>query len=142
MTLCLFCGGDGSGPDHLKFCDGRQGRRIALDEAIVPPFEPLIIDGAVPETWDTSKAAAERATVSKDTQRAEVLAAIHAAGARGMTDDEIQIALDLDGNSERPRRWELWRRDAITLRRDEQGEPVRRLTRTHRHAVVWIEKAS
>jgi hypothetical protein len=56
-----------------------------------------------------------------------------------MTDDELQIALRLDGSSERPRRWELWKRDAITIRRDAAGEPVRRLTRTQRHAVVWVE---
>jgi len=26
MQPCLFCGGDPSEPDHLKRCDGRQGR--------------------------------------------------------------------------------------------------------------------
>lgn len=29
-TRCLFCGGDYRTPEHLKYCDGRQGRVEAL----------------------------------------------------------------------------------------------------------------
>ena len=137
--ICQYCGCRTAADDllHRLHCDGRQGAVEAALEP-VPRFTPLIVAGAVPETWSTSEAAAERVT-DKDTQRAEVLEAIRAAGARGMTDDELQIALGLEGNSERPRRWELWKRDAITIRRDAEGAPVRRLTRTQRHAVVWVE---
>ena len=28
---CLYCGGDASQPDHLKYCDGRQGGREPFD---------------------------------------------------------------------------------------------------------------
>ena len=137
--ICQYCGLRTAADDllHRLHCDGRQGAVEALEP--VPRFNPLIVAGAEPATWDTSEAAAERAIAAKDTQRAEVLEAIHAAGARGMTDDELQIALRLDGSSERPRRWELWKRDAITIRRDAAGAPVRRLTRTQRRAVVWVE---
>jgi hypothetical protein len=27
IDQCLFCGGDRSAPDHLRYCDGRQGGR-------------------------------------------------------------------------------------------------------------------
>jgi len=74
---------------------------------------------------------------SKDTQRAHVLEAITRTPA-GATDDEIQIALGIDGSSERPRRWELWKLGQIEIRRDDHGVPVQRMTRTGRRAVVWI----
>lgn len=33
MQACLFCGGDGSDPDHIYRCDGRQGRIEARDDS-------------------------------------------------------------------------------------------------------------
>src|SRR5262245_60260595 len=134
---CLFCGGDRRAPDHDARCDGRQG---AVEAAAVEglTFEPLLIAGADPATYDTSAAAAESVEDTKDTQRAAVRAAIQAAGRSGRTDDEIQVLLHLDGSSERPRRWELWKRGAIDILRDGEGRAVRRLTRTNRWAVVWV----
>ena len=137
MTPCLFCGGDRSEPNHLARCDGRQGAIEAVLD-VVEAFDPLIIAGAVDDTWQTSAAAALSAEDRKDTQRAEVYAVIKAAGLDGCTDDELQAALSLDGNSERPRRWELWQRNQITIRRDDTGAAIRRPTRTHRSAVVWV----
>jgi hypothetical protein len=66
-----------------------------------------------------------------------VFSTIRNAGADGHTDDELQDVLGLDGSSERPRRWELWKLGLIDIRRDERGEAIRRVTRTNRRAVVW-----
>ncbi len=133
MNRCLFCGGDAASPAHFNYCDGRQGR---IEAAIAEV--PLLISGLEPETWDTSAAAAISVENAKETQRAEVFAAIRAAGNEGATDDELQERLHLDGSSERPRRWELWKLHRITMRRDARGEVVKRPTRTHRRAVVWV----
>ena len=100
---------------------------------------PRLAAGLDPATRATSGAAA--AADTRDTQRASVLAVIQAAGPVGATDDEIQIALDLDGSSERPRRWELWKHDRIRILRDSSGAAVKRSTRSDRRAVVWIINA-
>ena len=134
--FCWHCGGDASEPNHRDRCDGRQGRRDALEP--VPRFEPLLVAGAAPETYATSEAASVSVEESKDTQRAAVYVAIRSAGQDGRTDDELQQLLGLDGSSERPRRWELWKLDQIRILRDADGRPVRRLTRTQRRAVVWV----
>ena len=114
-------------------CDGQQGGRPEP-----PTFDPFLISGADDATWDTSEAAAAAIADAKDTQRAAVYEAIIASGADGHSDDEIQLLLSLDGSSERPRRWELWKRSHIRIRRDANGHAVRRRTRTGRQAVVWI----
>lgn len=128
---CLFCGGNAASPEHFRYCNGRQGAREAEEL-------PLLISGLEPETYDTSAAAALSVEDAKDTQRRQVYAAIRAAGQEGATDDELQERLQLDGSSERPRRWELWKLNQITLRRDDRGAVVTRPTRTHRRAVVWV----
>ena len=133
MQPCLFCGGDPREPDHASRCDGRQGKVEAAAAAL-----PLLISGIAPETWDTSAAAAVSVEPTKETQRRAVFAVIYLSERNGATDDEIQVTLNLDGSSERPRRWELWKLGQITMRRDETGEVVRRLTRTKRRAVVWV----
>ena len=107
---------------------------------------PRLAAGLDPATRETSAAAADARDTpdtpdtpdTRDTQRAQVLEVIHLAGARGATDDEIQIALGLDGSSERPRRWELWKRDRIRILREDNGAAVKRSTRSERRAVVWI----
>lgn len=131
-TGCLFCGGDAHAADHADRCDGRQGRREAALEL------PILRAGLTAATWDTSSEAAESVVPTKDTQRAAVLAVIAAAGGDGVTDEEVQERLRIGGSSERPRRWELWKLEAIAVRRDASGAVVRRLTRTRRRAVVWV----
>jgi hypothetical protein len=131
---CLFCGGDRSEPNHQARCDGQQGGR---DEG-PPPFPPLLISGVVDATWDTSEAAAVSVIDLKDTQRAAVYETIVAAKCEGCTDQDIQDQLGIDGNSERPRRWELWKLGWIRVREDANGQAVRRRTRTRRLAVVWV----
>ena len=130
-SRCLFCGGDASAPDHLLHCDGRQGR-IDADDTL-----PLLISGLTPDTRETSTAAAVSVIESKDTQREHVFDTIRR-GSLGRTDDEVQALLGIDGSSERPRRWELWKQGRIEVLRDGDGKPVKRLTRTQHRAVVWI----
>lgn len=55
----------------------------------------------------TSKAAAHAIAPVAGTQRAAILSAIRAAGVRGITDDELQATLGLDGSTIRPRSGEL-----------------------------------
>lgn len=56
---------------------------------------------------DTSRAAARGITPRTGTQRRRVLDHIARCGTEGATDAELQEALGLNGNSERPRRIEL-----------------------------------
>lgn len=56
---------------------------------------------------DTTRLAALKALPRTGTQRAEVLDAIIGSGTRGMTDAELQRALGMNPNTERPRRVEL-----------------------------------
>ena len=104
----------------------------------LPLFE-LPVSGRTPETRETSAAAAA-AVEDVATQRSKVLATIWAAGTDGLTDEEIQARLGLDGNSARPRRWELWQLNLIAVRKDAAGVPVRRRTHTGRAAVVWVAR--
>ncbi len=58
MQTCLFCGGDGSDPDHIWRCDGRQGRR---DAAADVEDEPIMRARAGdPETSHAAMAAFDR----------------------------------------------------------------------------------
>jgi len=120
-------------PYHLLVCDARQGRI----EAGLPP----LIAGRTPDTYATSAEAADSIAADRAAQRDRVLRAIRAAGPHGCTDDELQLTLDLDGSSERPRRVELAKLDRIRIARDAEGAAVKRLTRTHRRAVVWVAVA-
>lgn len=96
-----------------------------------------VMQPELPLTAETRRAAAAPSE-ARDTQRAHVLDAIRAAGPSGLTDEEIQTTLGLDGSSERPRRYELWKAGRIRVRVDATGQTITRLTRTHRRAVVWI----
>lgn len=85
---------------------------------------------------DTSRAAAdELAEMRKNTLRAAVLAYISLHGPDGATDEEMQLALEMEGNTERPRRREL---QLVGLVID-SGR--RRLTTNNRQAVVWVTAA-
>ena len=77
---------------------------------------------------DTAVAAAQTAPVRSG--QATVLAAIRAAGEAGLTDQQIQDVTGLDPNTERPRRVELLRKDAI-------WPCGKRKTRSNRWATTW-----
>ena len=73
----------------------------------------------------TQEAAALKIKYALKGQRMAVYREIAVAGAYGATDSEIQQALDMDGNSARPRRRELqlagWIRDGGTTRANRRG---------------------
>lgn len=91
----------------------------------------LPFTGSTPPTRDTSQDAATRARSSCDADRRRILQFIRARE-KGATDDEIQAGLEMDGNTERPRRVELARAGCIAGR-----EGITRATRAGRPAVVW-----
>ena len=81
----------------------------------------------------TSRDAAKSVASKAETLRAQVLAFIAQQGERGATDEEIQLALGMAGNTQRPRRCELVKAGRIK----EQG---RRKTSAGRSAAVWVIK--
>lgn len=78
----------------------------------------------------TSQAAAERIEPNASSLRALVLDYIRTSG--GATDEEIQVALGMAGNTERPRRRELEQAGLI------QDSGTTRRTASGRMAVVWV----
>jgi len=86
----------------------------------------------------TSRAAAESMVPHVRGQKARVLAAIVAAGERGCTGDEIEVATGVSHQAVGPRLLEL--RSAGLVRRaiDDQYRTIERPTRTGRMAVVWV----
>lgn len=83
-------------------------------------------------TSDTSREAAEAILPKAATLRRAVFDWLERRGDVGGTDEEIQDALGMAQNTERPRRVELWRGGFIR----DSGRT--RLTRSKRKAVVWI----
>ena len=100
-------------------------------------MERDLFSGLTDETRETSHDAAVSVAERKDSLRERVFGSIASAGLHGHTDDELQALLGLDGSTERPRRWELWKADRIRMLRID-GDVVTRLTRTRRRAVVWV----
>jgi hypothetical protein len=84
----------------------------------------------------TSERAAEEIRPSAARLRARVLAAIKAAGAAGLTDEECQRITGLEGSTQRPRRGELAEpKIGPALIRKAN---FTRQTSSGRSAVVWI----
>lgn len=81
---------------------------------------------------DTSREAAERMVPGASAQAARVFQFISKCGKEGATDHEIQSALAMTGDSERPRRWSLQRAGLIR----DSGQ--RRKSPAGRQAIVWI----
>lgn len=84
----------------------------------------------------TSREAAEEIEPTAATLRAKVFDFIKKHGSNGATDQEIQIALQMQGNTQRPRRKELEEAGLIT----DSGET--RKTTSGRSAIVWIAKGN
>ncbi len=82
----------------------------------------------------TSRAAAEAMRDEARTLRARVLWLLRALGAHGATDEEIQRALAMNPNTQRPRRVELVRDGRACA----SGQ--RRPTASGRQAVVWVAR--
>jgi len=114
-----------------------NGKRPVEYEPLLPFAEAQdalrpLISGTTPETRATSTEAATSVRETKDTQRQRVYEAIRDAGRNGMTDDQLQEDLGIEGNSQRPRRRELQALGRI------QMCTLRRKTRSGRTAVVWV----
>lgn len=67
----------------------------------------------------------------KQTQRAQLHAAI-AASAIGLTDEEAQSKLGMEGSTQRPRRGELVKAGLV------KDSGVKRMTKAHKWAIVWV----
>lgn len=80
----------------------------------------------------TSKIAAQSMRSSAGAQQQRVLDCLQQAGDAGLTDEELQAALDLSGNSERPRRRKLVELGLV------KDSGTMRLTHSKSSAVVWI----
>ena len=80
----------------------------------------------------TSRAAAESMRDSARTLRAKVLWHLVAVGPVGATDEEIQRALDMNANTERPRRIELVEAGRVI------SSGRTRKTNAGRTATVWV----
>ncbi len=79
-----------------------------------------------------SIAAAEAIKPTAAKLREQVYDAILAAGVAGMTDEEVQDALNMGGSTERPRRRELEQANRIR----DSGRT--RATKSGRSATVWV----
>ena len=66
------------------------------------------------------------------TQREKVFAYIKAQGDSGATDEEVQIALGMNPNSERPRRIELVERELVV------DSGITRRTKSGQDSIVWM----
>lgn len=102
-----------------------QQTLFATDEpAQAPPMLPH--NGTA-----TSKLAARSMRSHAAAQQHRVLECLRQAGDAGLTDEEIQAALDLSGNSERPRRAKLVELGLV------ENAGVMRLTKSSHPATVW-----
>jgi hypothetical protein len=79
---------------------------------------------------DTSRDAAESMRPTAATLREAVFNYLFGRGSDGATDEEIQIDLDMAGNTERPRRRELQEAGKV------RDSGMRRTTKTGRQAVA------
>lgn len=93
----------------------------------------LPFTGTSAATTATSQGAARKVRTA-DTDRRRILQFIRDRE-HGATDDEMQQALEMAGDSQRPRRIELARAGCIEVR-----EGMTRATRTGRPAVIWYFK--
>lgn len=80
----------------------------------------------------TSVEAAQKALGGSGSQRRRVFDVIRVCKERGATDNEIAEALDLDGNSVRPRRKELEEMGMI------RNSGKTRNTRSGSNAIIWV----
>lgn len=80
----------------------------------------------------TSQAAGDSVRASAGTLRARVLEAVRAAGAGGLTDEQIQQLLGMNPSTQRPRRIELVKAGRVM----DSGSV--RPTASGRAATVWV----
>jgi len=91
-----------------------------------PPHQPTI----------TSLDAAIKIEKSAKTFRGMVYREITRQGRWGATDDEMQVALDMNPSTQRPRRRELQMKGLVV------DAGLKRTTRGKRRAIVWVAYSS
>lgn len=94
-------------------------------------IKPPPSSGLTTTTRTTSDQAAQEARPIAASVREQVLEWIRSQGAKGSTDEECQLALNMNPSTQRPRRVELWRSGLIV------GNGTRP-TRSGRSAAVWV----
>ncbi len=120
--VCVFCGCVADG-DHLRRCDGRQGRVEAVFEPYRAPAVPY---------RETSVAAARSIEPRAVSLCGKVLEAIRSTRDRGLTCDEVKARLGLTHQTGSARIWDLHTRSLIR----DSGQ--RRPSMSGRQSIVWI----
>lgn len=82
----------------------------------------------------TSRAAALASGSRADADRVKVFQHLNGCGPAGATDDEMQVALEMNGSTQRPRRIELVASGVV------KDSGTKRPTRTGHAATVWVVK--
>ena len=83
---------------------------------------------------ETSRTAALEIETSAKTLRAKVLGFIRISGDYGATDEELQVALEMNPSTQRPRRVELVEKGLVV----DSGK--KRKTKSNRSATVWVRR--
>jgi hypothetical protein len=87
---------------------------------------------------ETSREAAESVRDHVNRLRGMVLEAFRAAGAAGLTCDEMEVVTGLSHQCGSPRMIECGKAGWIVQARDGDGKPIKRRTRSRRFAFVWV----
>jgi hypothetical protein len=103
-------------------------------------FDPSMRVYAPHNNTPTSEKAAAAIVPEGQRLRRQVLEFIRQRGEAGATDEEIQMGLGMNPNTERPRRIELEQGGHIT-RLMKDGVEVTRLTKSLRKAAIFVVKA-
>ena len=122
--------------DLRPFCYRCQSREHVTRDHPLDPLEPTLFaepyDGRVPAVdQETSRASARSLEPTVGSMRADVFD-LFARSPRELTDDEIEVALDMRHQTASARRREL----AIARLVADTG--ARRKTRSGRSAIVWM----
>lgn len=113
-----------------------QRERCGLNRHHRSPCGPASAPAQVHSETSVAAAATTARSTTRHRDHLLVLGLLREAGARGMTDDEIQAASGLPGDTERPRRIELVEDELV-----EALEGVKRRTRSGKLAQVWVVRA-
>jgi len=98
----------------------------------------LPVSGLDDDSADSSADGAAKIAPFVETARERVFRCILESGDAGMTDREIQAALKMKENTQRPRRVELWQARRIRYKRDEDGQLFFRVHGVRVKELVWV----
>jgi hypothetical protein len=114
----------------------RKRRKRKPTVPIIPTLNQLPASGRTEEGYDESVQGAVEISPLAHTLREKVFAFI--AQNNGVTDREIQKALGLHGNTQRPRRWELWQAGRIRIVRNSDGQPRYHREGVRVKSILWV----